>query len=88
MVPFWCYNGTIMTVSLSIKSVPGDLAEELRQQAARHHRSVQGELLHILESALRPQPFRAGALWRQLEALEFKTAATAAGAIRRDRDRR
>ena len=32
-----------MTVSLSIKNVPGDLAEELRQQAARHHRSVQGE---------------------------------------------
>ena len=77
-----------MAVSLSIKNVPDELAEELRQQAARHHRSVQGELLHIVESALRPRPFRARTLWRQLEALDFATPATAAKAIRRDRDRR
>jgi antitoxin FitA len=38
-------------VTLSIKNVPDDLAARLRQRAARHHRSLQGELLAILEEA-------------------------------------
>lgn len=40
-----------MPVSLSIKNVPDDLAERLRQRAKRHHRSLQGELMAILEEA-------------------------------------
>ncbi|SCC95527.1 conserved hypothetical protein [Thiomonas sp. X19] len=40
-----------MTVSLSIKEVPESLAERLRQRAARNHRSLQGELMSILERA-------------------------------------
>jgi plasmid stability protein len=38
-----------MPVSLSIKNVPEDLAERLRERAKRNHRSLQGELLAILE---------------------------------------
>lgn len=38
--------------NLSIKSVPEALAESLRQRAARNHRSLQGELMAILESAV------------------------------------
>lgn len=37
--------------NLSIKDVPESLAEALRQRAARNHRSLQGELMAILESA-------------------------------------
>ncbi|MFA7267804.1 MAG: Arc family DNA-binding protein [Sterolibacterium sp.] len=37
--------------SLSIKDVPETLAEALRQRAARNHRSLQGELMAILEKA-------------------------------------
>ena len=40
-----------MPVNLSIKDVPDDLAERLRQRAARHHRSLQGELMAIIEQA-------------------------------------
>ena len=40
-----------MPANLSIKSVPAQILERLRQQAARHHRSLQGELLAILEEA-------------------------------------
>ena len=40
-----------MTVNLSIKDVPEDLAERLRQRAARNHRSLQGELMAIVEQA-------------------------------------
>ena len=40
-----------MTVNLSIKDVPDAVAERLRQRAARHHRSLQGELTAIIEQA-------------------------------------
>jgi plasmid stability protein len=38
-----------MPINLSIKRVPDELAERLRQRAARHHRSLQGELMAMLE---------------------------------------
>lgn len=41
-----------MSVNLSIKNVPNDLAERLRRRAAAHHRSLQGELMAILEEAV------------------------------------
>lgn len=37
------------TVTLSIKNVPNELVEKLREQARRNHRSLQGELLAIVE---------------------------------------
>ena len=37
--------------NLSIKDVPESLAERLRQRAARNHRSLQGELMAIIEQA-------------------------------------
>lgn len=40
-----------MPVNLSIKNVPDVLAEKLRERAERNHRSLQGELMAILESA-------------------------------------
>lgn len=42
--------GSIMP-NLSIKDVPEALAEKLRERAAQNHRSLQGELMAILESA-------------------------------------
>jgi len=38
-------------VNLSIKNVPDALAARLRERAERNHRSLQGELMAILESA-------------------------------------
>lgn len=43
-----------MGVSLSIKDVPEVLAERLRQRAARNHRSLQRELMAIVEAAVEP----------------------------------
>jgi plasmid stability protein len=40
-----------MTVTLTIKKVPVALARDLRRRAAAHHRSLQGELLRLLEAA-------------------------------------
>lgn len=40
-----------MSVNLSIKDVPDDIAQRLRERAARNHRSLQGELMAIVERA-------------------------------------
>jgi antitoxin FitA len=38
--------------NLSIKDVPEELTEALRQRAARNHRSLQGELMAIIQQAV------------------------------------
>jgi len=38
--------------NLSIKNVPDGLLSKLREQATRHHRSIQGELMALLSAAL------------------------------------
>ena len=44
-----------MPVTLTIKQVPDALAERLRLQAAQNHRSLQGELMSILEAVVSQQ---------------------------------
>ena len=46
--------------NLSIKDVPETWADALRQRAARNHRSLQGELMAIVEQALGETPVPAG----------------------------
>lgn len=40
-----------MPVNLSIKGVPDALAQRLRKRAERNHRSMQGELMALVERA-------------------------------------
>lgn len=40
-----------MEKNLSVKNVPNEVVERLRERAKRNHRSLQGELMAILESA-------------------------------------
>ncbi len=47
---FWRRNSFMP--HLSIKDVPAAWAEALRQRALAHHRSLQGELMAILEQVL------------------------------------
>lgn len=42
--------------NISIKDVPDQWAEALRQRAARNHRSLQGELMAIIERAVQETP--------------------------------
>ena len=42
--------------NLSIKDVPEAWAQALRQRAARNHRSLQGELMAIIEQAVTAPP--------------------------------
>lgn len=45
--------------NLSIKDVPEEIAQALRARAARNHRSLQGELMAIIEAAAK-EPAGAG----------------------------
>lgn len=44
-----------MPVNLSVKNVPDDIAERLRERAERNHRSLQGELRAIIDQAAGPR---------------------------------
>jgi hypothetical protein len=77
-----------MSVSLSIKDVPAPIVRELRRRAKANRRSMQGELLHILENAVRrPKPFDAQGLLREIKALGLSTPSESVRMIREDRDR-
>ena len=43
---------TKMTKTITVKNIPGELYAQLRESAARHHRSINGEIIAIIEKAL------------------------------------
>jgi len=80
-----------MPVNLSIKNVPDKLAKRLRRRAELNHRSVQGELLTILEVALGQQPERrltVSEAWERIQASGLQTPDEGTAIIRADRDAR
>jgi plasmid stability protein len=77
-----------MPVNLSVKNVPDELAGLLRDRARRHQRSMQGELLVILEEALRPRPLTIEELHREVQAKALATPSEAVAMVRADRDGR
>ncbi len=78
------------TASLTIRDIPRPVLEQLKARADRHRRSMQGEVLAILESAAAdPAPRRTVAeALAYVRALGVRTSADAAGMIRADRDGR
>lgn len=78
-----------MPVTLSIKNVPDEIAAELRAKAARNHRSLQGELMAIIEEAagrrspLSPTDFLSG-----VRSIGLRTPAESRSMVREDRNGR
>ena len=77
-----------MAVNLSVKDVPDELAEALRAQARANHRSLQGELMAMIEAHVGARPFCARRLLEDVRALGLKTPRGSVRMIRDDRDRR
>jgi plasmid stability protein len=78
-----------MPVNLSIKNTPDDVAERLRDRAARNRRSLQGELLAIVEAAVRDEvAARPMAILSEVRRLGLTTPDEAAEIVRLDRDGR
>jgi antitoxin FitA len=78
-----------MPVTLSIKNAPDHVVKRLRERAQRNHRSLQGELLAIIEEAARDRPAaNPSEVLAEIRKLELKTAQEAVSIIRGDRDGR
>lgn len=76
-----------MPVTLSIKNAPDDVVQRLKDRAARHHRSLQGELMAIIEDAVRSdERLTAADLLNEARRLKLATPSESAAIIRADRD--
>ena len=76
-------------MNLSIKNVPEDVVQRLRERAAASHCSLQGELMHIIEVASLEHPRRDDprAMLEYARSLGFESPGRSADWIREDRDR-
>jgi antitoxin FitA len=78
-----------MPVNLSIKNAPDKVVERLRQRAERHHRSLQGELLAIIEEAVQSEgTLSPRELLAEVRQLGLRTQGDATTIVRADRDQR
>ncbi|MFZ5861859.1 MAG: FitA-like ribbon-helix-helix domain-containing protein [Nitrospirota bacterium] len=74
------------SITLSIKNVSPELAKRLRERAARHHRSLQGELMSILEQSLTTEHRLSPAeVLERVKQAGLKTAAESVEIVRADR---
>jgi antitoxin FitA len=88
MALYWRRFGT-MPVNLSIKNAPDDVVRRLRERAERHHRSLQGELMAIIEAAARDARFaRPADILVRVRELGLRTPSEATAIVRADRDGR
>jgi plasmid stability protein len=77
-----------MGVNLSIKNVPPETVELLKHRAKSNHRSLQGELLAILDGATNAQkPMTISEASRYVQSLGLTRRDEAVRMIREDRDR-
>ncbi|MCU0562252.1 MAG: Arc family DNA-binding protein [Desulfobacterales bacterium] len=78
-----------MPVNFSIKNVPDETAAELRKRAAKNHRSLQGELMAILEAAAgKSAPLSPSEFLMNIRAMGLRTPAESPALVREDRDGR
>ena len=77
-----------MSVNLSIKNVPIEIVERLRDRAKRNHRSLQGELLAILEDSFRPPRLTLADVYRRSKEAGLQTPSESTSIIRAERDAR
>ncbi len=59
--------------SLTIKGIPDDLLEQLRRSAAQHRRSLNSEVLWLLERSVEPSVVDPDSFLRRLSGLQDHT---------------
>lgn len=76
-----------MPVNLSIHNIPDEIAERLRERARRSHRSLQGELMAILEeSVLGRAPLTPAEALAEVRRLGVQTPEESVQMVRQERD--
>ena len=76
-----------MPVTLSIKNAPDHIVQRLRQRAEKNHRSLQGELMVIIEDAVKPNKISPLELLVELRKNGVNSPDEATAMVRADRDR-
>lgn len=75
-----------MATNLSIRNAPDEVVRRLKERAARHHRSLQEELLAILaEAAREPHTLTAEQVVAEVRRLGLATPPESAAMLRRSR---
>jgi plasmid stability protein len=77
-----------MTVTLTIKKVPVKLVERLKRKAAMHKRSLQDELMAILEEATSPTLMKVEELREAVRRFGPPVPGDSTKMIRQNRDER
>ncbi|MBI1818877.1 MAG: Arc family DNA-binding protein [Nitrospirae bacterium] len=78
-----------MPLNLSIKNAPEDVVKKLRDRAKRHHRSLQGELLAIIEESVRSEErLSPDEVLEEVRRLSLHTPSESLEMIRADRNSR
>ena len=72
-------------MNLSIKNASDAVVDRLKQRAARNHRSLQGELMAIIEDAVRADGPRA--VFDEIRALGLRSPGDSVEIVRAARDR-
>lgn len=55
MEPYWNHTEDNMAINITVKNIPPDLHKDLKASAARHKRSVNKEIIALLEERLNPR---------------------------------
>ena len=78
-----------MSINLSIKNVPDEIAKQLRRRAAKNHRSLQGELMSIIEEAVaKNETVTPSELLKEIQLMGLSTPSKSQDMVREDRDAR
>jgi plasmid stability protein len=76
-----------MPINLSIKNVPDELAAQVKKRAAKNHRSLQGELVAIIESAVKNDKLLSPLEYLDvIKSMNLNTSSESTAIVRGDRD--
>jgi antitoxin FitA len=75
-----------MAVDIALRDLPDSLVQRLKERAESHHRSLEGEIVALLEEALPGDALTPQEVVKRVKALGLKTPAESAAFIRADRD--
>lgn len=70
MKPNSNHLGDQMATNFTLKNIPEDLYKKVRERAERNHRSINGEIISILNAATMSRPFDLDEIL--LQAREFR----------------
>jgi plasmid stability protein len=55
MKPYQNLSGETMAANFTVKNIPQELFEKVKARAGRNHRSINGEIISLLDAATTPR---------------------------------